>query len=246
LRDLEDYSRQYHSIPFERKQEHFRRKALREALRGKNFSSVLEIGCGLQSSITEIEFNQGVVIEPIPECIAASREKLPEALREKIEFHQGLAEEVLSSHVGRREFDLVLAMSILHEVLDPQLLLRNILSVMGENSILVLSVTNKDSIHRILGRQLNIISESGRTLMEDEMQQTTGAMSQIEISSLLKRNSYHILQLSTFFPKLLPHADMQRLLDQKKIDEGFLESMFALGQELSTFGSEILCIATKK
>ena len=246
MRDLEDYSRQYHSIPFERKQELFRRKALGEALSGKTFASALEIGCGFQSSLTEVDFQQGVVIEPIPECIAASRKKLPEALKGKVNFHEGLAEEVLSSYVGQLEFDLVLAMSILHEVPEPELLLRSISSVMGKKSILVFSVTNKDSIHRILGRHLNIISDSGRTLMEDTMQQKTGAMSQLEISVLLERNNYKVLHLSTFFPKLLPHAAMQELLDQGTINEGFLENMFALGQELSTFGSEILCIAMKK
>ena len=82
--------------------------------------------------------------------------------------------------------------------------------------------------------------------MEDTMQQKTGAMSQLEISVLLERNNYKVLHLSTFFPKLLPHAAMQELLDQGTINEGFLENMFALGQELSTFGSEILCIAMKK
>jgi 2-polyprenyl-3-methyl-5-hydroxy-6-metoxy-1,4-benzoquinol methylase len=245
MRDLETYSSDYESIPFERHQEKFRRKAVNEILSGRVFDRALEIGCGLNSSLADLDFGQGDVIEPLDLCIKQASSKLNSDQLARIVFHKGLAEKLLPNSSELANYDIVLALSIVHEVQDPKALMVALKDSLSSNGMIAITVTHSNSIHRVLGRELGMQINGTRSAMEVKMQQTTGAMSIEEMHALLESTGLKAHTISTFFPKILPHSSLQNLYDRGVIDDHYLDQMYELGDELAKFGSEIICLATK-
>lgn len=245
MRNLDAYSHDYESIPFERIQEKFRRKAVNRILSGMFFDRALEVGCGLNSALTEVGFGTADVVEPMDLCITEASRKLGPDHLARIVFHKGLAEEVLQQSPDLTNYDLIFALSIIHEVQDPEALLRAMRRALSTNGTIVITLTNTESIHRILGREMGAQGHSAKTPMEIKMQQTTGAMSVVKLQELLAKCGLKASTMSTFFPKLLPHSEMQILFDKGVIDDSFLDQMFELGDALPLFGSEIICLAIK-
>jgi hypothetical protein len=218
---------------------------MREILSGRVFDRALEIGCGLSSSLVDLDFVHGDVIEPLDLCINEASSKLNTNQFARIVFHKGLAEKLLPESSDLSNYDLILALSIVHEVQDPEMLMVAMKDALSSDGIIAITVTNSDSIHRILGRELGMQIDGAKSPMEVKMQQTTGAMSIDQLHALLASTGLRATAISTFFPKLLPHGALQSLYEEGVIDDRFLNQMYELGTELSAFGSEIICIATR-
>jgi 2-polyprenyl-3-methyl-5-hydroxy-6-metoxy-1,4-benzoquinol methylase len=140
--------------------------------------------------------------------------------------------------------DITIMSSILHEVEDPSQLLNAAIGLTKPGGILAVIVTNKESIHRILGVHLGFQMElNQKTATEIHMQQAHGAYSITELTTELQDRGLEVIKVETFFPKMFSHMQMQRFLDESLITFEFLESMEALSDSLPGLGSEILAVS---
>jgi ubiquinone/menaquinone biosynthesis C-methylase UbiE len=241
-RNLGEYLESYNSLPFEIYQETFRRNALIEFLNSEKFGVATEIGCG-RASIFEFwtPLRKSQTVEPISAFLdqAKNRVKQPEIW---IGLH-ARAEDV-SPIKDLEKSDVTILSSILHEVEDSSKFLKACIEITKPGGVVVVIVTNKDSIHRILGVRLGYQeSLNHKTSTEIQMQQSHGAYSMNELTDELNRNGLNVISISSFFPKLFSHQQMSDFLKNSIISLDFLESMDALSNSLPGLGSEIIAVA---
>lgn len=238
-RDLEKYLIDYKELPFERIQEHYRKKKIIEWLgKYKNIKiNILEIGCG-EDSIFNHWSHEGnkIIVEPIKELLYSEKNNLDGKNIEKINSR---IEEVIINF--DKFFDIVILSSLIHEIENPVHFLSLVKDTVKKNGKILVVTNNKQSIHRILGVNLGLLTNlNSKTDTEKIMQQKTGAFSKIDLEILVKNCEMKITRIETFSPKILPHSMMKDALDSGCIDEKFLDQMYALIQWIPDFGSEII------
>jgi SAM-dependent methyltransferase len=241
-RDLNAYLESYETLPFESHQEFFRRNALLKLLTSNEFGVATEIGCGRSSIFESWSPNlKSQTVEPIGLLLDGAKARLqcPEIWT----GYCARAEDVSSTNTLAKS-DITILSSILHEVEDPAELLNAAIGLTKPGGILAIIVTNKDSIHRILGVHLGFQAHlNQKTSTETRMQQTHGAYSISELTEELQGHGLEVIKTETFFPKLFAHKQMQEFLDDSLISFDFLKSMEALSDSLPGLGSEILAVS---
>jgi SAM-dependent methyltransferase len=242
-RDLIKYHSDYKELPFEPYQEIFRRRNLIRNLSGINAEVILEVGCGRKSLFSEYEPpRDAIVVEPISELLALAKNGVTNP---NVEFFNGLLSDFVSIQ-DIETVDVVIASSLLHEVGDPQAFLADCMQVLKPGGLFIAIVTNRNSIHRILGVAAGLQDNlNAPTTTEKLMQQLKGAYSSETLSLELESAGFKVESCHSIFPKILPHALMQRALEEEVINFDFLERMDALMPFLSDFGSELLIRARK-
>ncbi len=238
-RDLEKYLIDYKELPFERVQEHYRKKKIIEWLgKYKNTKiNTLEIGCG-EDSIFNYWSQAGnqIIVEPIKELLFSEKNKLD---GENVEKINNRIEEIVLDY--EEFFDIVILSSLIHEIENPVHFLSLVKKTIKKNGKILVVTNNKQSIHRILGVSLGILTNlNSKTVTEEIMQQKTGAFSKTDLEILVKDCEMKISRMETFSPKILPHSMMKAALDSECIDEKFLDQMYTLIQWIPDFGSEII------
>ncbi len=238
-RDLEKYLIDYKELPFERVQEHYRKKKIIEWLGKYNNIKIntLEIGCG-EDSIFNYWSHEGnkIIVEPIKEFLFSEKNNLH---NENVEKINNKIEEIVKNF--NEFFDIVILSSLIHEIENPVYFLSLVKKIIKKNGKILVVTNNKQSIHRILGVNLGILTNlDSKTATEKIMQQKTGAFSKIDVETLVKDCRMKITRMETFSPKILPHNMMKEALDSGCIDDKFLDQMYSLIQWIPDFGSEII------
>ncbi len=242
-RDLFKYHNDYNDLPFEPHQEIFRRRNLIRSLSGVDAEVILEIGCGRNSLFSEYEPPQSaIVVEPISELLRMAKKGITNPA---VRFFNGLMSDFVSAQEPET-VDVAIASSLLHEMGDPQAFLSDCMKVLRPGGLFIAIVTNRNSIHRILGVAAGLQDNiNSPTSTEQLMQQLKGAYSSGTLSGELESAGFKVESCNSIFPKILPHALMQKALDEEVINFDFLERMDALMPLLSDFGSELLIRARK-
>jgi SAM-dependent methyltransferase len=242
-RDLSKYHTDYNALPFEPYQEVFRRRNLIRSLANVNAEVFLEIGCGRNSLFSEYDPpKSAIVVEPINDLLEIAKEGVRNP---KVSFFNGLLSEFVSQSKSE-SVDVAVASSLLHEMADPQSFLSDCMDVLKPGGLFIAIVTNRNSIHRILGVAAGLQSSiESTTSTEKLMQQLKGAYSSESLTKELELAGFRVETCHSIFPKILPHALMQQAMDEGIIGFDFLEKMDALMPLLSDFGSELLIKARK-
>ena len=244
-RNLEQYLKTYESLPFEVIQEHFRRKSLIEFLILSNFNTATEIGCGRTSLFEHwLPSRRAQTLEPIPALLEEAKTKLA---GNSIWFgFEARVEEALDLETLQLS-DVTIVSSLLHEVEEPKKLLASVKAITNPGGLIIIIVTNKHSLHRILGVHLGLLASlDEKTITEIHMQQSHGAYSRDELVDEIESADMEVILVKTIFPKLFSHHQMSDLLERKVISPEFLETMDALAPELREFGSELFVVARRK
>jgi hypothetical protein len=244
-RDLVRYLDTYSDLPFEAIQEDFRRRSLIDFLTLEEFSIATEVGCG-RSSLFEHWFpsNLAQTLEPIPDLLDGVRRKMADRSTWR-GFDSRVEDSSKFAHLVQA--DVTVVSSLLHEVEKPNEFLQAVRNITKPGGLIVIIVTNKNSLHRILGVHLGLLNSlDQKTSTEIHMQQSHGAYSIAELEIELQKANLDVLHSGTIFPKLFSHKQMSDLIAQNVIDPNFLETMNALSSNLQGFGSEILAVARRK
>ena len=243
-RNLFAYLDSYRDLPFEEIQEKYRRRSLIDFLNKGDYPIATEIGCGRSSLFESWSPKQlAQTIEPLaPLLDNVNGKTLPTVVWNGFNCR---AEEAAKNPLIAKA-DLTVLSGILHEVENPQELLSSIREITKPGGTVVIIVTNKLSLHRILGVHRGILeSLDSKTQTELRMQQRHGAYFREELSSELKDARLELIQMRSLFPKLFSHEQMSRLLESKQISMEYLDVMEGLSSELTEFGSELFAIARR-
>ena len=168
-RDLENYSREYERMPFEPIQAAYRRRRVMEAVRQYEPSRLLEVGCGLKPLFVDLPGVACCVVEPARVFAQGARQ-----LAEGSPHVEIIESTIERAALGVHRFDLVVVSSVLHEVPDPQAMLKAVVKAATPDTVIHVNVPNSHSLHRLLAVAMGIIPEPSSTSeLQRTMQQRT-------------------------------------------------------------------------
>ena len=244
-RDLHEYLIQFNQLPFERNQEKFRKRKILELI-GQHKADVgkmLEVGPGLNPLFPFLDkFDHITALEPIGEIYQWLINS--HSQKSNIEIINSDLEKFISDNLDAR-FDAVVLSSVLHEIPNPEYILKLIHNVLTPGGKLYVVVPNNQSVHRLTGEKLAITKSLNElTETEKKMQQFSSYSPQLLVNQL-ENHGFKDIHVVTNFIKPLPHLGMQEALDKSIMSEDDLEFLYKLSDLMPGFGSEIFGVAVK-
>lgn len=239
MRNIVDYEHYYMEHPFERYMEKYRREIVKKAMKKycNRDDSVLEIGCGLKPLFCDFEDQYSfTVIEPAENCYKNAK-SVAESYH-NVECYQGYCEDVAESL--KKKFNMIICASLLHEVEDPHLLLRSIGLMCDENTIVHINVPNARSLHRLLAKEMGLVSDIHQLSDTNKIFQQHSVFDIDMLKRLVHEEGYQVLDEGSYFIKPFTHLQMQKCMDCEILDMQILDGLDKLCElELSAFGAEI-------
>lgn len=240
-RKLDQYFNAYRLHEFETVQAYYRRKKVLEIIAGLAPKSILEVGSGNHPLFTDIPtFERFCVVEPADGFYHEAvkhREQLPQATRKKITLQQADFESY--SRYAEAAFDLVVIGGLLHEVEFPEKILAAAARISSASTIIHINVPNAYSFHRMLAVSAGLIP-SVFTVSEAQQQlQQHHTFDMEQLSSLVIKNGFTVIDRGSFFLKPFTHQQMQQMLTHNIINQQILDGLYALADQFPLHGSEI-------
>ena len=234
MRDIVKYSEDYRTLPFESIQLTYRRKLVLARIDKYNPSSILEVGCGTNPLFVDAISRSHTIIEPSLEFYSQAKHL---AVGMDVELINGYLE--LHDFKGKK-FDMVIAGSVLHEIENAAQFIAAIRNVCHATSVLHMNVPNAFSIHRILAKEMEIISDVfAQSNNQENMQQSSTVYDMVSLIKDIVNAGFYIKDKGSIFIKPFTHKQMQELIDIGFISESMLDGFDRLVHYLPDFGSEI-------
>ena len=235
---MESYQKEYDKLPFEAYQVEYRRKKVKELLLQNNHKTVLEIGCGMKPLFFDTkEVEKWVIVEPNKVFFENAKNFSNENIVCINNFFEETVEDIKRLNL---EFDYVILSCLLHEVRQPQTLLKTIHSVCSEKTIIHINVPNAKSVHRLLAVEAGFIKSIYETSQTQKLMQQREQVYDLDsLKKEIEQAGFKILEGGSFFVKPFTHSQMQDCLDNKIFDLRVLDGFYNLIQFMPELGSEI-------
>ncbi len=238
VRDLQDYTQQYRRLPFEPIQAEYRRRLILQRIEAARPRRVLEVGCGEQPLFTDLPAIAMTVVEPSTSF--ADQARALAGTRDDVQIVCSLLEEA-SVELGL--FDGVVISSLLHEVPDPQALLRAARRFCAPGAWLHVNVPNANSLHRLLAVAMGLISSAGAPSQTQRTMQQQRTYDAASLRAVVTDAGFRVTESGSLFVKPFTHQQMQLLVDQGFMTKPLLDGLDRLSLQLPDIGSEIWCEA---
>ncbi|MDZ8035334.1 methyltransferase domain-containing protein [Nostoc sp. DedSLP04] len=237
IRNLKKYYEDYLNLPFEEIQISYRRKKILEYLVTYKAQKVCEIGCGLDPLFNYISSFESIhIVEPILEfydnaCVMAKS-------RSNVTVHLGKLEDNIAS-LSKEKFDYIVMSSLLHEVENPEELLRSINQISSANTVIHVNVPNAKSFHRILAYEMGLISNIfEKSATQNKMQQFK-TFDLENLKSFVISHGFSIIESGSYFIKPFTHEQMQKMYTQNILTKEILNGLYLMVKYMPEMGSEI-------
>lgn len=254
-KDIQTYEQDYNDLPFEADQAYLRRLETLKLLDSYKPARVLEVGCGMTPIFTDFKgFSHMTVVEPA-EGFASHARSLAEQhdLAGKVAVKQAFlegagleGEELEGDELEGGEFDMILLVSLLHEVADPEAFLKKAVSLGQSGARYILNVPNQMSFHRQLAVKLGLIKEESEISAQQVKLQQNRIFNRQNLTELSESVGLRVLDSYTSIFKPFTHGQMQKLMDHEILTQqqvhAFCSMMPLVDHEA---GSEIMLVAEK-
>lgn len=244
-KDIQTYEQDYNDLPFEADQAYLRRLETLKLLDSCKPARMLEVGCGMKPIFIDFKgFSHMTVVEPA-QGFASHARSLAEQhdLAGKVAVKQAFLE---GADLEGGGFDMILLVSLLHEVADPEVFLKKAVSLGQSGARYLLNVPNQMSFHRQLAVKLGLIKEESEISAQQVKLQQNRIFNRQNLTELSESVGLRVLDSYTSIFKPFTHEQMQKLIDQEILTQQQVHafcSMMALVDHEA--GSEIMLIAEK-
>ncbi|MBS7820814.1 class I SAM-dependent methyltransferase [Wohlfahrtiimonas chitiniclastica] len=245
-RNLKKYHKQYcvNHEGFESIQVKYRRKNLIQQLpKDLKGLKILEVGCGLDPFFQYINLNNCeayIIVEPCIEFYQYAKPKIRMKNAPIQIFNQ-----YIENFESDMKFDFIIISALLHEVVNPLVILKNIKNFMHKDTVLYINVPNAKSFHRVLAYESGIISSFYEmSTMQISLQQKS-IFDLSSLSKLVQEAGLKIKNSGSFFVKPFTHEQMSILIDNKILPQEILLGLDNMIKYCPELGSEIFmtCMA---
>lgn len=195
-------------------------------------ANTLEIGGadGLTSEFLIGRVGKLTILEPIKILAENLRRKFPGAI-----VHEVILEDLELYDT----FDLIVAFNVLEHVENPNEFLKCIKNLMNKESMLVLTVPNKDSLHRKLGHKLGKITNLSDLTELDTIVGHKRYYDYFTLRDELNKVGLDAKWIEDTILKPFPNSIM------KQIPEEYYEALHFISRDLSGLGAEIMALAVR-
>lgn len=247
MRDIADYEARYRLEPCEQYQVKYRRDKVISLIKKYRHESILEIGCGLEPLFMHFnDYKKMIIVEPAKGFIAEAKKKA-EVKQDRIFFINGFLEESVSQVKEiDNGLDYIILSSLLHEVEDPEGLLKSVYEICGEQTVVHINVPNANSIHRLLAKEMGII-EDVHELSELQIEMQRHKVFDLgQLCELVDLCGFQVIGQGTYFPKLFSARQMEKMLKAGIVDGKIFDGLNKMIKYVPEFGSELYVQVKKK
>ena len=245
-RDLDCYSRQYAAQPYEKYQAAFRRREIMDILTRHSHSTLLEVGCGLESIFLHLDsFETMVVVEPAAVFYDKARSDAAKRKDKKITVINKTLEGAVDEIEGV-DFDFVLVSSLLHEVPDPKAILRQVRSLCRPDTTVHINVPNANSFHRRLAVEMGLIKDVHEASAANIEFQQHAIFDLSALRRTAEEAGFRVEAAGAYAFKPFPHRQMQQMMDSQLLTEEMVEGFYKMGRHLPDWCSEIYVNVRKR
>lgn len=243
MRDIEKYFNDYVNMPFEDIQSRIRIKNIMEKIERYNPKSILEVGCGTDSIVKYYnEYKEVIIVEPSRSFVEILKNELRKG--ENIKIINNYIEDC-KDYLKKYEYDFVIVSSLLHELEDPEKVIRVIYDIISEKTIVYANVPNANSLHRIIGKEMGVISNEYE-LSENNLKLQQKRVFDVQaLQEIFVKNKYDIAESGSFFLKPFTHAQMHRILSGEIFPEKVIGALYNIAKIFPWYGSEIFVVCKK-
>ena len=250
MRDISKYTQDYLKPNFEEYQLKYRRKKILEILNQYPYSEILEIGCGtdpLFQYINSNSYKKYVIVEPSIEFFNHACKEA--AFNNKIEIINEYF--TATEQLKKRNFDFILCSSLLHEVEEPEIILRDINKICNINTVIHINVPNALSFHRVLAKAMGLIEDVYDMSERNHLFQQNRVYDLKLLEEIVINTGFSIIEKGSYFIKPFTHKQMYQMMESQIIDEKVLEGLYNLEKYFKDLwsdgvGSEIYVNIKKK
>ena len=206
--------------------------------------TVLEIGCGFRQLFEKVSdipsIRKWIIIEPSDLFFSEGRKKT--AGDPRVTMLQGFAEEV----IGRTfvdEVGLCLCSSLLHEVEQPERIVRAARQCLRPGGILHVNVPNAKSFHRLLAHEMGLILSPYQLTERNQSLEQYRVYDRKAITSLVENNGFVVRDSGGYFIKPFTHSQMEKLVEL--VGGNILEGLWRMGVNFPDMAGEIFVNAIR-
>jgi acetyltransferase-like isoleucine patch superfamily enzyme/2-polyprenyl-3-methyl-5-hydroxy-6-metoxy-1,4-benzoquinol methylase len=232
-----EYEKHYLDLPFEDDLREFRHRNVLSQLNKYSHSRFLDIGCGADPIFLYGNgFTKIIVVEPGKTFVDKIR--LMVKTSSNILIINDLIENVIEE-LQQESFDFILVGGFLHEIDNPDIVLKNVRRICSENTVVYSYVPNAKSFHRLLAYKMGIIENIYQKSGHDDLFSRQNVFDNITFNELLVRNKFKVIDSGSYFIKPFTHEQMDRMMSNGIIDFNCLDGLEKMIDFLPEMGAEL-------
>ena len=202
-RDIEKYAKAYtDDLNFESTLVKYRQHNVLSQITISSHSNVLEIGIGdspLVNIVTKkgVQFKGWTIVEPANQFLA----KVSDMTYPNIH----LINDFFPCDVGNQTFDIIICSGLLHEVVQPALILDAVHDLLAPDGVFIADVPNAWSLHRQIAFQMNIIDSVYQKSDRKIALQQNHLFDKASLHLLVQQSGLDVVEEGGYFIKPLDH-----------------------------------------
>lgn len=247
MRDIKDYADKYVEEPFEASMVEIRRKTVIEQCRKYKHDSILEIGCGMKPFFMDFKDYKNMIIAEPSETFVNNARMLSEFENKNINIICGFLEEQIEKIKELKiNIDYIILSSVLHELDNPQKMLKAILELCGENTVVHINVPNASSLHRLIAIEAGLIKDIHEQSEQMKKMQRRRTYDKDLLKDEVIKAGFDVVDSGSYFVKPFTHAQMQKCIDAGIIDENVILGLEKVIKYMPEYGAGIYVHAIAK
>jgi 2-polyprenyl-3-methyl-5-hydroxy-6-metoxy-1,4-benzoquinol methylase len=242
--DIDRYTQEYirehgKGLSFEAILAEMRKKHVLLQIQKYKHEHILEVGCGLDPLFQYVtDYRSYKIVEPGKEFVQKARDLAKD--NKKIEIIQGYMEQAVAGlSQGKCAFDMIIVSSLLHEVPQPEKLLKSIHSICNPDTVVHINVPNVYAFHRLLAYEMGLIkSIFDKSETEVKFQRQTRFDKQT-LCKLIEETGFQVLDFGTYFIKPFSNEQMEKLINQNIVGTDVIAGLDNMIKYMPELGCEM-------
>jgi len=214
-----------------------RKRQVLRSMRLYKHSNILEIGCGLNPLFPCIsDYKKYIIVEPSKE-FAEFAESIDKKGKDVLVIN-GFLEDVISE-CGGQSFDFIFLSGVLHQVPQPESLLRTLYGLCGRDSVVHINVPNAFSFHRLLAVEMAYIETIFEKSETNAKLQVNWIFDKDSLIRLVQENEFDVLDFGTYFIKLFTNEQMEKLIAEDILKKDVINGLENMIKYMPDMGCEM-------
>lgn len=242
---IDTYQKMYDELPFENTMAAIRKKTILQFLNERKPENLFEIGCGNDSIINHYtSFKKCIVVEPSPVFFSRLQQSATISTKEVICVNDFFSA-ALKCSVNFSGVDTVLVSGLLHELLQPDLFLKDLFDILPINAVVHINVPNANSFHRLLALQSGLIKNvEERSNLQIKLKQPH-TFTQSALKELVQTAGFKIINYGSYFIKPFTHLQMHHIQHNELFHNNTITGLEKMIEYFPHNGAEIFVEVVK-
>ena len=236
-----DYQLNYEKLTFEDKLRVFRMQYIVDYIADIKSQKILEIGCGNDPLFLYFDDYEIMdIVEPGELFYEYTKSKIGQNTRVSI-----INNFIELAHTDlKNDYDIILIGGFLHEIDNPEEVLKTIKKIANPNTIVITFVPNANSFHRLLALEAGLIQSNYEFSENDKLFGRRNIFNAASIAALFTGCGYQVIKTDSYFVKPFSHEQMEHLVDTAFFSTEILNGLSKMIKYMPDMGCEIFLSAT--